>query len=105
MGNVATKIQKTYQLHLDFEDLTGTLDCLYDGDCKSVINFGATTLTAPTIPSFLKKSFLFISNFCIYKYNSFFLIYIISCKVFPQLRQLRSLRDVVTPPVPPGPDK
>ena len=39
MGNLATKIQKTYQLHLDFEDLTGTLDCLYDGDCKSVINF------------------------------------------------------------------
>tara|TARA_Y100000361_G_scaffold109934_1_gene99887 strand:- start:923 stop:1264 length:342 start_codon:yes stop_codon:yes gene_type:complete len=39
MENLATKIQKTYQLHLDFDDLTGTLDCLYDGDCKSVINF------------------------------------------------------------------
>ena len=39
MENLAKKIQKTYQLHLDFEDLTGTLDCLYDGDCKSVINF------------------------------------------------------------------
>ncbi len=39
MENLATKIQKTYQLHLDFDDLTGHLDCLYDGDCKSVIHF------------------------------------------------------------------
>lgn len=39
MENLATKIQKTYQLHLDFDDLTGNLDCLYDGDCQYVINF------------------------------------------------------------------
>ena len=39
MENLATKIKKTYKLHLDFDDLTGHLDCLYDNHCHTVIDF------------------------------------------------------------------
>jgi len=39
MENLTTQIRKTYKIDLDFDDLTGTLDCLYGGDCEYVINF------------------------------------------------------------------
>ena len=39
MENLATKIKKTYKLHLDFDDLTGHLDCLYNNHCHTVIDF------------------------------------------------------------------
>ena len=39
MENLATQRKQSYQLHLDFDTLTGELDCNYDGDCESVITF------------------------------------------------------------------
>lgn len=39
MGNLATKNRESYRIDLDFDTLTGELECLINGDCHTIIDF------------------------------------------------------------------
>ena len=39
MTTLATQNTEKYELDLDFDDLTGQLDCIIDGNCHTIIDF------------------------------------------------------------------